>query len=260
MYTIEILDAAGQVKQTVSGTESARLYYAQEFVEGDRIVFTADDHHCAVQVDATLPEALVYLTHKQFSFAIPFGDLKTMYAPQAFSGSSHIISLRAARLEEVFSRRNLAINPADQRFYKGCYPHATANIETRDEPVFFARNVIDGLKFNTSHGGWPYLSWGIGGKDDAEINVHFGRAVLIDEVGITIRADFPHDTWWEKATLSFSDGQECALSLTKTGETQYFPIGEHEVTWVKLCSLIRADDPSPFPALTQLEVFGMDIA
>jgi len=122
MYTIEILDAAGQVKQTASGTESARLFYAKEFCEGDRIVFTADDQHCAVQVDATLPEALVYLTDHQFTFTIPFGDLKTMYAPQAFSGSAHIISLRAARLEEVFNRRNLAINPADQRFYEGCYP------------------------------------------------------------------------------------------------------------------------------------------
>jgi len=79
-------------------------------------------------------------------------------------------------------------------------------------------------------------------------------------VGITIRADFPHDTWWEKVTLALSNGQECTLSLNKTGETQYYSIGEHEVTWVKLSNLIRSDDPSPFPALTQLEVFGLDIA
>ena len=260
MYTIEILDATGQVKQSASGTESARLFYEKEFVQGDRIAFTADSQHCAVQVDATLPEALVYLKDQRFVFTIPFGDLKTMYAPQAFLGGGHIVSLRAARLEEIFEHRNLSLNPADQRFNEDCYPHASANIETRDEPVFFARNIIDGLKFNTSHGGWPYLSWGIGGKDDAEITIHFGRSVLIDEVGITIRADFPHDTWWEEGTLFFSDGQECTLSLSKTGETQYFPIGNHEVTWVRLSNLKRADDPSPFPALTQLEVFGMDIA
>ena len=259
MYTIEVLDAVGQVKQSASGTESARLFYQKDYEPGDRIAFTADGQHCAVQVDATLPEALVYLPENQFTFTIPFGDLKTMYAPQAFSGGKHILSLRAARLEEVFARRNLAQNPADQRFYEGCYPHASASIETRDEPVFFARNVIDGLKFNTSHGGWPHLSWGIGGKDDAQITIHFGRSVLIDEVGITLRADFPHDTWWEKGTLSFSDGQEYQLSLLKTGETQYFQIGDHEVAWVRLSNLVRADDPSPFPALTQLEVFGMDI-
>lgn len=28
--------------------------------------------------------------------------------------------------------------------------------------------------------------------------------------------------------------------------------------WLKLSHLIKADDPSPFPALTQIEVYGTD--
>ena len=28
------------------------------------------------------------------------------------------------------------------------------------------------------------------------------------------------------------------------------------ITWLKFGKLIKADDPSPFPALTQIEVYG----
>lgn len=40
------------------------------------------------------------------------------------------------------------------------YPHATANVETRNEAVFAARNTIDGQINNQGHGVWPYESWG----------------------------------------------------------------------------------------------------
>ena len=30
------------------------------------------------------------------------------------------------------------------------------------------------------------------------------------------------------------------------------------ITWVRLEELIKADDPSPFPALTQIEVYGTE--
>ena len=259
MYTIQVLDASGNVKQSASGPDFVRFLYTQPYEQGDTIAFFADEQHCILQVDQSVPEAMVYLPGKQLYYRIPKGDFALAYAPQAFAGDMHILQIRPARKEELSARRNLALNPADQRFYEGCYPHATASIETRDEPVFFARNVIDGLKFNESHGGWPYLSWGIGNKDDAEITLHFGRTVRIDEVGITLRADFPHDSWWEKATLTFSDGQILSLSLVKTDATQYFHVGEHLADWVRLSDLKRADDPSPFPALTQWEVFGQEI-
>ena len=34
------------------------------------------------------------------------------------------------------------------------------------------------------------------------------------------------------------------------------PIPEKEITWLELCNLIKAEDPSPFPALSQIEVYG----
>ena len=32
-----------------------------------------------------------------------------------------------------------------------------------------------------------------------------------------------------------------------------------KVSWVKLEKLIKADDPSPFPALSQIEVYGRNV-
>ena len=259
MYTIQIVDAAGNVKQEAAGTGYARLLCTLTYQEGDAIAFITDERHCAIQVDQALPEALVYLPDKSFSFAIPMGDLKAAYPPQAFAGDMHLMQIRPARMEELRARRNLALNPVDRRFCPNCFPHASANVETRDEPAFFARNAIDGLKFNHSHGNWPFLSWGIGGRADAEITIQFGRTVRIDEVAVTLRADFPHDSWWTQGLLSFPDGQQMVLRFQKTGDTQYFETGEHLAEWVKLSDLKKSETPSPYAALSEWEVFGQDI-
>ncbi len=259
MYSIQVVDAAGKVKKSAAGVCYARLLYTLAYEEGDSIVFLADAQHCVVQADQALPESMVYLPEKKFTYKVPKGDFALAYPPQAFAGDRHILQIRPAWLEELRTHRNLALNPLDQRFYESCFPHASANVETRDEPAFFARSVIDGMKFNDSHGNWPYQSWGIGGRADAEITIHFGRTVRIDEVALTLRADFPHDSWWTKGTLTFSDGQQIMLSFEKTGDTQYFHTGEHMAEWVMLSDLIKAKNLSPFPALTEWEVFGQEI-
>ncbi len=260
MYTIQVLDASGKVRQSASGANYARFLCTLAYAEGDSIVYSSDAQHCVIQVDQALPESMVYLPDRQLAYRIPKGDLTLMYPPQAFAGDMHILQIRPARPEELAARRNLALNPIDQRYYEGCFPHALANVETRDEPAFFARSVIDGLKFSHSHGNWPYQSWGIGGRADAEITIQFGRTVRIDEVAVTLRADFPHDSWWTQGTLTFSDGQQMTLSFEKTGDTQYFPVGERLTEWVRLSDLMKAKTLSPYPALTELEVFGREIS
>ena len=84
--------------------------------------------------------------------------------------------------------------------------------------------------------------------------------MTVDELRLTLRADFPHDSWWTKATVRFGDGSEEVLSLEKTAAPQSFPITPRTVTELTLCELIKADDPSPFPALTQIEAWGAEAA
>ena len=58
-----------------------------------------------------------------------------------------------------------------------------------------------------------YTSWGINRDPGAALTLDFGREVLLDELRITERADFPHDNYWVKATVEFSDGSRLDIPL-----------------------------------------------
>lgn len=133
-------------------------------------------------------------------------------------------------------------------------------METRNEAVFAARNAVDGLFENTSHGEYPYQSWGINRDPNARLTLSFGRRVTVDEVRLTLRADFPHDNYWKRVTLDFDDGSSETFPLAKTGETQVFPISPRTIVSATLQDLIMAEGISPFPALTQIELYGTEAA
>jgi hypothetical protein len=111
---------------------------------------------------------------------------------------------------------------------------------------------------NASHGRFPWTSWGIGRRPDAEWRLDFGRPVTVAELRLTLRADFPHDSWWTEATVVFSDGSEEIVHFVKSAEPQSFPIAPRTVRSLVLKDLKKADDPSPFPALTQFEAWGTE--
>ncbi|MDE7213127.1 MAG: hypothetical protein K2N42_00940, partial [Anaeroplasmataceae bacterium] len=86
-----------------------------------------------------------------------------------------------------------------------------------------------------------------------------GREVLIDEIVLTLRADFPHDNYWKSATLEFSDGSELVMKLNKTGERQSIRFESKKVRTIVLKKLIKGEELSDFPALTQFEAWGYEI-
>lgn len=209
-------------------------------------------------VDEALGKSLVYLT-EDLHFLVPFGEKHISYPPKSFNGKRHLLYAKRANDVEINTYRNLAENVNDQHGDTHCYPHATANVETRGESVFAARNAIDGVVANHCHGEWPYASWGINRQDDACLKLDFGRPVEIDKLVIYERADFPHDNWWERITVEYSDGESCKYNLVKTDQGQEIKLEKKTIEWLLLKELIKADDPSPFPALTQIEVYGKDV-
>ena len=82
------------------------------------------------------------------------------------------------------------------------------------------------------------------------------RMIETDKVVMFTRADFPHDNWWTQVTLTFSDGTSIDWELTKSRFAHTLTFEKKQITWVQMNHMIKADDPSPFPALTQLEVYG----
>lgn len=255
---ITILNGQGEVRGTASGEDELLLVWEGEYKPGDFIRFETDDApgFYVIRVDGAMDEAYVYMTQEKVEYTIPFEEKKASYNPVSFTGTAHYITMRRAGAEENRNYRNLCKNVMDQQNGQGCYPHASANIETRGEALFAARNAIDGVVANLCHYPWPYQSWGIGRRADAEITVEFGRPVDMEELRLYTRADFPHDSWWTRATVTFSDGSREVVEMEKSVKPHSFPIQRKGVTWIRLSELIKADDPSPFPALTQIEAYG----
>ena len=257
---LKIENANGEVLAEVADEGGVELCYRAEYAEGDRIVLETGEHniHVVWQVDDALGGAMCYIT-KDISYQIPFGEKKNVYSPKAFSGQKHYLYARVADEDEIERYRNLAVNVNDQHPETGCYPHASANVETRGEYVFAAKNAIDGVRASRYHGLWPYASWGINRDPNAQIKIDFGRSVKIDMLKIVLRADFPHDSYWTEGTVTFSDGSTEVLSFVKSDKAQTFRIAPRTVQWLTFDKLIKAEDDSPFPALTQLEAYGTDI-
>ena len=257
---LKVLDSTGTLL-TCTAAQQVSLVYTAAYKPGDRIALEINTpgRYCVIQFEDTMAPALVYVQKREINFAVPFGEQAIVYSPKSFTGTRHVIRARLATPEEVAVRRNLAFNPYDLHGDPGFYPHASANVETRGEAVFAARNAIDGIFENTSHGEYPYQSWGINRDPNAALKLEFGRPVVLDEVRLTLRGDYPHDNHWVKATVEFSDGSAMTLDLTNAMGPQSFPLeAPKTVEWLVLKNLIQAEGESPFPALTQLEAFGVE--
>lgn len=261
LIKLKIIDGSGRTLLTRPAAQQLNLVYLAEYRKGDYIALEigTPGQYIVVQFEDTMPPALIYVKNREINFRIPFGEQAITYSPKSFMGDCHIIRARFATPEEIAARRNLAFNPYDEHGDTGFFPHASANVETRGEAVFAARNAVDGVYENDSHGAWPYQSWGINRDPNAALTLEFGRPVTLDELRLTLRADFPHDSWWTAATVCFSDGSQEVLSLEKSAAPQSFAIAPRTVTSLTLCELKKADDPSPFPALTQIEAWGTEV-
>ncbi len=259
MIEIKVCDGTGAVIASASHPDAAMLCVDRAWAEGDFIQIDASPGaHLLVRMDAALPEGEVYLPRGEMHWPVPMGEYRLAYAPSAFEGTRHIISACLLTRQETDACRDLARNPADLRGDTDFYPHCTANVETRNESVFAARNVIDGLRFNTSHGEWPFESWGIGARTDAWCKIDFGREIIARRMALTLRADFPHDAYWVAGWAVDSNGDEISFSLQKTGERQWIDLGGRRVRWLRLERMEKSDDPSAFPSLRAWEVYGTE--
>lgn len=233
------------------------LVYPRRYHRGDRVIFSCDTPGWyELCMEDSLKTALVYV-QKVAVFHIPFGTMPRVgYPPRAFKGLQHLMTAEKAEQGKAALRRNLALNPLDQHGETGMWPHASASVETRGEALFAARNAIDGIYANHRHYPYPYQSWGVNKDPKAELMVDFGVKVVLDEIVLTLRADYPHDSYWTQAAVEFDDGGREILELKKQSAPQHFQVAAHTTRRIILKELIKAKDDSPYPALTQIEAWG----
>ena len=255
---VSVHTQSGTVRTGTSWETRPILVFSEPYQPGDYILLETDTPGCFwdIQLEDTMIPALVYMEDTALQFRIPFDTQRVPYSPKSFSGGCHMITAGPADDDQVYTRRNLALNPYDAPGIEGCCPHASDNIGPRDEAIFIPRNAIDGIYANAYHWDYPYQSWGINRDPGAALTIDLGITCRVDEVRLTLRADFPHDNYWVRASLDFSDGSSETVSPQKTALPQAFRFGEKRIRWIKLHSLIPSDEPSPFPGLTQIEIWG----
>lgn len=274
--TLSILDENNQVKLAKNDYETFLtpmqangedfVYLATQLLSiqnGDSIAITIEqpNQYLMVKLDETLDETLIFIkgTSWHYQPMLTNNGLEAT-CENSFRAKRHYLQVRLARDFEIKQYRNLAFNPHDQKEDSLAYPHAYANVETRNDATFFARNAIDGIFANNSHGSYPYQSWGINQEQGAALTIDFGRKVSIDKIGLTLRSDFPHDSYWTKVSAVFDDLVEKEFETLKSNVPQYFNFEAVEVNRLTLTHLIKSDqDQSPFPALTQIECFGYNL-
>lgn len=270
--SLVILDGQGQVKQgqndyeaqlremRVTGQNEVHLTTQNLYLEiGDqaKVSLSQAGQFLVVRLDETLAPSLIYVTGKTWVYQFPLAEQYREAMPdQAFRGKRHSFQVRLAYDFEIENYQNLTFNAHDQKEDSGAYPHASANVETRDDATFFAKNAIDGGYGNQSHGSYPYQSWGINQQLDAALTIDFGHEVEIDRIAFVFRADFPHDSYWTQVSLRFDDGSSQIFKTTNSDGRQEFMILPSKTRQLTFEKLHQAEDDSPFPALTQLEAFG----
>lgn len=274
MISLTLYDAAGRIKrgrndfrepsyplQAIAKTACVLAAQNMSYAEGDyiEVATSTDGQYVMVKLDETLAESLVYIEKaaQPWRYAITFAKQAVEARPEArFKGQRHCLTVRLATAVEISQYQNVALNPYDQKAFSGAFPHATANVETRNDATFFACNAIDGCRANLMHGSYPYQSWGINQQKDAQLTIEFGREVLVDRVVFTFRADFPHDSYWTSVKVAFSDGSAEGFVTKKTAAPQSFSFEPRVIKTATFCELEKAEDDSPFPALTQIEFWG----
>lgn len=254
---LKITDKNGKIRFLKSGT-AINAVFGGEYNPGDTLFISAPGcEFLKVKLDETMAESIIYCPSGSFSFEIPGEGEAVGYAPGAFCGKEHKIFVSEATDDEAYGHRKISLNSADRRGQKRYFPHAQANLVTRDEPCFFERNAIDGVCQNDCHGNYPYHSWAAGAREDIEYYIDFGTDVEVSEIVFFLRADFPHDTYWKSIDIRFSDKTAITANFEKTAEGQKISLDTPKTTRiVHLTNFKQAEYPLSWAALSQIEIFG----
>jgi len=235
-----------------------------KYQQGDviRITLPEGQKYLMLSLSSKMGEALIYVPKGTLTLSLP--DLTKAY-PNTVRNTSGIaytantITARLATEEDLKQVRNLAHNPYDQLVVSNAFPHATSNNVYNNQSEFEARNVIDGFTANKGHGTYPSQSWGPNSSGSLELTINFGREVNLQELQIFIRADFPHDTHFLKATVEFSDGSTMDINFRKTAEVQKFIIEGGKTTSSIKFKNFEKNNSGGWAALSEVIALGTEI-
>lgn len=256
MIKLEIYDRQNQPKFYANESE-IDLIYREIYCPGDYAVVTAESDFIRISFDESQAESTVFLPERKLIYRFPYDTELLAFDKESWLRNVHHIIISEVDDKCAYLYRDLALNSLDKTDNNQYYPHARATFVTRNEPIFEARNAIDGVIENSGHGEYPYQSWSAGAKTDMAFSLNFGKTVEIEKIVFYLRADFPHDTYWDSLLVEFDDRSKQKVCFTKTAEGQELILDKPKVTKaVTLLDFTQPFNPPSFAALTQIKVFG----
>lgn len=272
--TAEFIDVSSSQTYTLSGEGIVNLYVPIRYEMGDKVkvILPEGVKYIGFTLSAKMGESIVYCPDGVFEYVVPDTSNMVTTISKSYANTTNYITVRLLTDIELKQKRNLAQNAYDYTNNSsvpsditGQYPHITASSEwenSKGETHFYARNAIDGFTVNMGHGGYPLQSWGPANSGSQWLTLDFGRGVNVDELGIVIRYDVGHDTWFRSAKIiaTFEDGttEEKNISIAWIGEEQIFTLGfDKPVTKLQLNSLIP-NQTGGWAAFTEVAVYGTE--
>lgn len=260
MIFFKVVDKLGNVLAETSGI-SIDFTFDRVYEEGDKFIVKLRDcgEFISMKMDDSFKESIVLVPDKIFEYVVPFGDELIAYDEESFKKPSHHVTLREAEDSEAFGSRIISENSVDRHGITRYFPHARANFVTRNDPIFFERNAIDGVINQNGHCEFPYHSWAGGAREDIEFFIDFGSEVEVEKLEFFLRADFEndHDTYWKSIDVEFDDGSVEHGEFEKPTGGQSLVLAEPKITkTVHLTNFKQVSYPLSFAGLSQVQVYG----
>lgn len=251
------------------------FYLPLRYGTGDSVTVTLPEgqKYIGFTLSPKMGESIIYCPEGTFTYVLP--DISTMVTTigKPYANTTNYITIRILTSEELAQKRNLAENAydyaekaEDQETMVGQYPHATASTEWENspgQPYFYAKNAIDGFSNNRGHGNYPVQSWGPAPDPGQWLEIDFGRPVNAEEIGVVIRYDMPHDTYFETAVVqvTYEDGttSEQTIIIQCVGTEQIFALDVDEpITKLRLIELV-AQKEGGWAGITEVKVYGTEV-
>lgn len=258
----------GVKKQEASGKGIVILNTGRKYSTTDKItiVLPEGQKYVGLTLSSRMGEAILYCPDGTFTFKFSSSYMQKLYPGVVLNATmpvymDNVIVARIPTEEELAEKRNIAENVYDIQNAKGLYPHASSDSEYENfkgDVDFLARNAIDGFTANKGHGSYPVQSWGPANTNNHYIKIDFGREVTVEEIGIIIRYDMPHDTYFKSGTIELSDGTNVKFTLKSVGDEQIIVLEKPiKTTYVKIKNLV-AEKSGGWAAFSEVKVYGYD--
>lgn len=269
--TVEYWYNGSILTNTITKGGLIQLSLNETYKSGDEIVIKLPSgvQYFYFNIDPRLPISLIYCPSGEFTYKIP--DNLSNFMPKTVGRYTNpIVTVYLPSQEDLARQYNLALNPyspiftANGEIAYNYYPYVIAGDEYKNgsaDEQFMASNAIDGYINNLGHGAFPNQSWGLNqnpSNSDMWLTIDFGRDVVVENIVIYLRADFPHDTHYTEVKIEFSDESFIIAELIKTADGQKIIIEGGKVTRsIKLLDFVKFSPT--WAAITEVEVYGTNV-